>query len=210
MKRTTIVLMVLITFCSLALAQKKTVLLKDSIGKVKVVVSKTDPISTDDDSLFVAEYSDSLSYTDSDFVDAQDDFNYEFNDASSLFGSAGDGIAAGVAISIAAILMVFGFPIFIVFIAFYFQYKNRKAKYKLVEQALAAGQPIPESLFKENANGNPRTKGIKGIFLGLGLFIFLWAITGSLGVGCIGLLIMFIGIGEWLSSRNQHPTDEQK
>ena len=41
-----------------------------------------------------------------------------------------------------------------------------------------------------------RTKGIKNIFIGIGLFIFLWAITENFGVGCVGLLIMFTGFGQ--------------
>ena len=38
--------------------------------------------------------------------------------------------------------------------------------------------------------------GIKNIFIGIGLFIFLWAITENFGVGCVGLLIMFTGFGQ--------------
>ena len=45
-----------------------------------------------------------------------------------------------------------------------------------------------------------RTKGIKNIFIGIGLFIFLWAITENFGVGCVGLLMMFTGFGQLVSS----------
>lgn len=75
-------------------------------------------------------------------------------------------------------------------------YKNRKAKYRLVEQALASGQPLPENLFKEADSTDIRSKGIKNVFVGIGLFIFLWAITEEFGLGCIGLLVMFTGFGQ--------------
>ena len=32
--------------------------------------------------------------------------------------------------------------------------------------------------------------------VGIGLFIFLWAITEEFGLGCIGLLVMFTGFGQ--------------
>ena len=75
-------------------------------------------------------------------------------------------------------------------------YKNRKAKYRLAEQALANGQQLPPEFFEGMERQDLRSRGIKNIFLGIGLFIFLWAITESFGLGCIGLLVMFTGFGQ--------------
>ena len=62
---------------------------------------------------------------------------------------------------------------------------------------LSSGQQLPEDFFKNvEKTEDIRTKGIQNIFIGVGLFIFLWAITGKFGVGCIGLLIMFTGFGQ--------------
>ena len=97
-----------------------------------------------------------------------------------------------------------------IFIAFYIRYKSRRERYKLVEKAIAAGQPIPEGILKESLNTDTTAKGIKNMCLGAWLFIFLWAITDSFAMGCIGLLILFTGLGQWLVARNQRPTDEQK
>lgn len=94
------------------------------------------------------------------------------------------------------VAITFAFPIIIVFIAFYFQYRSRKQKYKLIEKALESGQPLPESLMKSADDTNVQNKGLKNIFVGLGLFIFLWAITTQFAIGSIGLLIMFIGFGQ--------------
>lgn len=100
-------------------------------------------------------------------------------------------------IPIIAIVCVFGLPVIIVFLSFYFGYKKRKARYQLVEKALEAGQPIPEEFLRSVKNpGNTLTKGLTNTFTGIGLFIFLWGITGEFGIGCIGLLVMFMGLGQ--------------
>jgi len=103
---------------------------------------------------------------------------------------------AEVLVPVVAITFTFIFPVAIIFIIYYFRYKNRKEQYRIAEQALATGQPIPPGLFRTDINNNPRSKGINNICIGLGMFIFLWAITGEFGVGTIGLLIMFIGFGQ--------------
>lgn len=99
-------------------------------------------------------------------------------------------------VPIVAIVFVFGLPALLIFTIFYFRYKNRKAKYRLAEQALASGQQLPPEFFEGMEKQDLRSKGIKNIFLGIGLFIFLWAITENFGLGCIGLLIMFTGFGQ--------------
>ena len=99
-------------------------------------------------------------------------------------------------IALTAIVFVFGLPALLLFIIFYFRYKNRKAKYRLAEQALAAGQQLPPEFFNEGKDKDLRSRGIKNIFLGIGLFIFLWALTEEFGLGCIGLLVMFTGFGQ--------------
>jgi len=120
------------------------------------------------------------------------------DDMDFLKGTLKNTMGWGILLSIIAIFCVFGLPLLIIFLVFYFQYKNRKAKYKLAEQALASGQPIPEDVVKSVSNTpdkNLLNKGIKNIFLGIGLFVFLWALT-EFAIGSIGLLVMFIGIGE--------------
>lgn len=107
--------------------------------------------------------------------------------------------------------IVFGsaMPILIVFFIFYFRQKNRQAKYKLAEQALANGQPLPEGLFQAaDTPNNIRVKGIKNICLGLGLFIFLWALCDDFSIGCIGLLILLMGVGQLVIYYTQPPTPE--
>lgn len=220
MKRILMALMVASVFCSQVLAQQKTTIYKDSIaiGKAKITVTQTKssspskPVtvsSADNDTAVIAEYTDTPD--DSTYVG----YNYTSgntyqNDFDFLDKLTDSNIKAGLAITATVLIIIFGFPLFVIFIAFYFRYRSRKARYKLVEQALAAGQPIPEGVFKESLNLDTKEKGIKNMCLGTGLFIFLWALTSSFAMGCIGLLIMFTGLGQYLVARNKKPTDEQK
>lgn len=219
MKRILMTLMVAFVCCSLALAQQTTTILKDSISKAKITVTTTKPdkkggsvtvSSADNDSVFVAEFSDTpddSSYV-SDGSDTTDTYESKLDFLNELSNSGAG--AAAITLVAVILIIIFSFPLFVIFIAFYFRYRSRKARYKLVEQALSAGQPIPEGVFKETMNLDTRTKGIKNICLGIGLFIFLWALTDSFAMGCIGLLIMFTGIGQYLVALNQKPTDEQR
>ena len=185
MKRIFIALMVAMTFCSLAMAQNQTI---------------TQNNNDSSDSTFVAEYTDIVdsSTVDTDYQSSSFDFGNEFP-----FNMGKGAINGGRLTGLIVAILIFGFPFFTVFVAFYVRYKNRKAKYKLMEQALATGQPLPEGIFKDSLPQDYRTKGIKNICTGIGLFIFLWTITDEFSIGCIGLLVLFTGIGQWIISRNQ-------
>lgn len=95
-----------------------------------------------------------------------------------------------------SIILLFGFPIIVIALIFYFRNKNRKQKYRLLEQALASGQPLPKGFFSEMSVPDNRTKGFKNIATGIGLFFFLWLLVDELSIASIGLLIMFIGFGQ--------------
>lgn len=217
MKRTLIALMLGLICCSMAFSQKKNTVYKDSVCNVKITVSKTE---SKKDSSYTPEYTDTtedgvtvVSESNDSYDDSYDDSSgysiFQKEDLSAL-KDLGNAASAGIALAFFVLLLVFGFPIFVIFIAFYFRYKSRRERYKLVEKAIAAGQPIPEGILKESLNTDTTAKGIKNMCLGAGLGIFLWAITGSFAIGSIGLLILFTGLGQWLVARNQHPTDEQR
>ena len=91
-------------------------------------------------------------------------------------------------------------------IIFYYRNKNRKAKYQLAEKILASGQPLPPNFFNDLGVKDLRTRGFSNTFLGLGLFIFLWALSGEFSMGCIGLLVLCIGLGQVVT----HYTRERK
>ena len=187
MKNFLLALMVVLTTCTLAVAQ--TTVVRDSIGKVKVTVTKDNKANTnntavtvigvdtaDADSADVNANSSNVSTTHgkASFTFDSDDSDFPFHNVSA---------GGGILVAIIAIIAVFGFPVFILFVIFFFRYKNRKARYRLAEQALAAGQPLPAEFIRENKTVDSRSQGIKNTFTGIGLFIFLWAITGEFGIG---------------------------
>ena len=207
MKNFLLALMVVLTTCTLAIAQNKSVAAQDSIGQIKISVKKSNNANanntavtvigvdvTDADSAKVNADSCCVTHSSTSFTIDDDDFPFK------NFGTA---ISGGILISIIAIIAVFGFPVFILFVIFFFRYKNRKARYRLAEQAIAAGQPLPADFIRENKAVDQRSQGIKNTFTGIGLFIFLWAITGEFGIGAIGLLVTCMGIGQWIIGSNQ-------
>lgn len=102
-------------------------------------------------------------------------------------------------IALFSIFCIFFGPVLIIFFIFFFRYKSRKAAYRVAEQAIASGRPLPEQFMqtiKQKPANNSLSQGVNSICVGIGLFIFLWALTGEFGLGCIGLLIMFMGFGK--------------
>lgn len=186
-------LMAALAFCTLTMAQNAPIAQNNDQATDTTVVAEYEDV-TDETS----------TSTDHNLIDL--DGNHRFNFDSDF--------AEDLIIPIVGIIFGCGIPVLIVFFAFFFRYKNRKAKYRLVEQALASGQPLPEGIFKDMTEADIRSRGIKNTFTGLGLFIFLWAITGSLGIGCIGVLIMLNGVGQWVTAwkkeAKQEPGNEEK
>ena len=133
--------------------------------------------------------------------------------ASTLPGMAGNiylGNLEEEHIAALGIIMVFGLPIFIVALVLYFGYKNKQAKYKLASEALAAGKEIPQELFRGNVkkdNDDTLRKGIKNVFLGIGLGVFLWVLTSEEGIAAIGFLIFCIGLGQVVTAYATRPKE---
>ena len=194
MKRIILALIAAMTLCSLVQAKNRTVTENDSLGNKKRVIELRDTTidgKTVTDTLSIMTYEGSSS-------DSKSDKGWKHHNGSGWDWDFDlDGKTSETIISVTAIVFIFGLPLLIVFTVFFFNYKNRKAKYRLAEQALSSGQQLPEDFFKNaEKTEDIRTKGIKNIFIGIGLFIFLWAITENFGVGCVGLLIMFTGFGQ--------------
>ena len=205
MKRIIIGLMMAMLLCAWVQGANRTVTENDSLGNKKKVIELRDTVvggKTVTDTLSVMTYDNSTDEASND-EDYKHHYNSDFNWGDWDMGKN----AVGAIVAVTAIVFVFGFPLIVIFIIFFFRYKNRKAKYRLVEQALASGQPLPEDFLKKADIEDTRTKGIKNAFTGIGLFIFLWALTGEFGLGCIGLLIMFTGLGQLVIHYTQQKKD---
>ena len=169
MKRIIFALMTAIMLCTLAQGKNRTVTENDSLGNPKRVIELKDTMingKSVTDTLSIMTYENSThrhTESDNDYKSRNDAYDFGWN--------IGHNTREAI-IAIVAIVSVFGLPLVVVFIVFFFRYKNRKAKYRLAEQALASGQPLPEHLFKDTESIDTRSKGIKNVFAGIGLFIF--------------------------------------
>lgn len=172
MKHLLLILSLLISFCLAAQAER-----------IKLVPSAGD--STQMDTVVFSEIQDDeANYADDEFFDE----NYFIDET-----------GAATSIILVSIIMGCGLPLFIVIIALWFRYKNRQAKYQLAAKALAAGQHIPQELFNDARTQQQRIlgKGIKNIFLGIGLGILFWT-WDMHELVAIGILICCMGIGQVL------------
>ena len=114
-------------------------------------------------------------------------------------------LAPSMVIAVVSIICIFVLaPLLIIIAIFYFVNKNRREKYKLAQMAIQNGQPIPDQILNEQQNiVNGRSDynaGLRQMFTGIGLAIFLGLIIGKIGFG-IGALVFFIGLGKWLIAR---------
>ena len=120
------------------------------------------------------------------------------------FRSFDGSAAAGVFIVLGTLFILFVlFPIIIIIAVIYFINRNRKDRIKLAQMAMEKGQPIPDDLLKEKQASWDRSDyqtGLRQMFTGVGLAIFLGIVAGKVGFG-IGALVFFIGLGKWFIAR---------
>ncbi|MBQ8988431.1 MAG: hypothetical protein IJ067_01910 [Prevotella sp.] len=102
------------------------------------------------------------------------------------------------------------FPVIILIGVVWLINRNRREKIKLAQMAVNNGQQIPDHLFKED---KPETvdedysKGMRQLFLGLGLMFFLGYTAGSTGFG-IGALVFCIGLGKVVIAKTSQKKDD--
>ena len=116
-----------------------------------------------------------------------------------------------IAVSIVSILCFVLAPILILALLFYLIYKNRKQRMQLAQQALQSGQPLPNEPVQpaEPASADLWTKGMRQVFLGLGLTAFLGLTVGKIGLG-IGILVLCIGAGNlFIAYKQQQGNNRQ-
>ena len=97
-------------------------------------------------------------------------------------------------------------PIVIIVAVLLYRYFNRKKKYELAQKIVESGQPLPENFAKafEEDYGKVEEKGlyeqgVRNIAIGIALCIFLYLITDTLFIACIGLFVIANGVSQLLS-----------
>lgn len=109
------------------------------------------------------------------------------------------------------IVAVFALPILIIWLILSSRRKRERERNELLKTIAASGKdttPIAEMIEQEekkkempDSKAATYNKGIRNVCLGVGLAIFFWFLTGSLGITAIGFLIICIGIGQILTSK---------
>ena len=131
--------------------------------------------------------------------DEQQVIRYAGEDAKGIFHEIFSGLDdTAIAAFVLFILFVLA-PVLIICAVFYFINRNRKDRIKLAQMAMEKGQPIPDDLLKEKVSNWDRSDyqtGLRQMFTGVGLAIFLGIVAGDVGFG-IGALVFFIGLGKW-------------
>ena len=115
---------------------------------------------------------------------------------------------AGMFFVLAVVLIVFVISPLVIFgLLLFFIFRNRKQKMKLAQMAMQNGQPIPDQLLNERQGTTDDNyayqSGMRQLFLGIGLMIFLGFTIGKIGVG-IGALVFFIGLGKVIIGRKSN------
>ena len=151
-------------------------------------------------------------------VTVNDSISAEYDDIDEFLEDIFDGHAKGIRklfngfekygwlFALIPILLLFVFPLLVLFLILFFVYKGNKAKQKTYQKMIDSGQPIPQETYNRMTEEGYklRNEGLRDICVGIGLAIFLGIIIDELGIG-IGALIAFIGLGKllaWYSSRN--------
>ena len=152
----------------------------------------------------IEAYSDTTSVVDD--ADVNDNFDADDtdDDSVSVLSAMRDKDIAGIIFVIAVLLIIFVLsPVLIIVALFYFVNKSRKQKIELAQMAMKNGQAIPEQLLKETKSDDADEtyrKGVRQSFLGIGLMIFLYYTSGTIGFG-VGALVFCIGLGKIFSSK---------
>ena len=127
-----------------------------------------------------------------------DDDDWESSDSRTLVGRMGlDGMFGSMVFVIVICFIFFVLaPVAVIGIILYFVYRNRKEKMRLMEMALKSGKTIPMDVLGTPCKRGDVlwNKGIKQVFLGVGLAILLGILIDELGLA-IGALITLIGLG---------------
>jgi hypothetical protein len=181
--------------------------------------SRTEQVdSTKNNQDAIEAFSDTTSTADAE--DAEDDKYITHRHRSVVYGGNDDfkevmddlgGILAPSLVFslIAMVIMFILAPLLIIIAIFYFVNKNRRERYKLAQMAIQNGQPIPDDILKGQtryeSKGSDYQTGMRQMFTGIGLAIFLGLVIGKWGVG-IGALVFFIGLGKWYIARQSGDT----
>jgi hypothetical protein len=122
---------------------------------------------------------------------------------------AGDLGATLVSIGVPAI--VFSMVLLIVLGAFYAGYRETRERQETLRLAIEKGVAIPPELIAaakgEDSPDRDLRRGVRQIFIGVGLGVLLWFVAPFRGVWAVGAMLVIFGIGHVVAARiGRRPT----
>jgi len=79
----------------------------------------------------------------------------------------------------------------------YFKHQASRQRAELIRIALEKGQPLPPQLLDAPGPArNDLASGIRTIFAGLGVGLFLWFFKPERPLWAVGLMVVLIGVGQ--------------
>jgi hypothetical protein len=222
MKKIGLLLLLMTFVCGIAIASPRVkhhrAVVANPVDTTQAAVDSSDYSPTYVDSVDSASTNDDVTTADNGDNDVKD-----LSELDHVFGHYFPSVMVVTTICVICGCLLLGV---IIFCVFYFTYKNRRERYRIVEKSIEKGQPLPTGFYSSqaapraakqaprvkanvnaNTNGKPsagnydvylRDKGLRNIFLGLGLFVFLWALI-NFAMGCIGLLVALYGASQYVT-----------
>lgn len=159
--------------------------------------SQTDNNGNTKNTTAIVAFSDTANMDTAD-MDTTGIYDDDWTEHKSNFDALSD-IMGKAFIPISAIFIIFFLaPVLIIGLIIYYIIKSRNQKIRLAELALKNGQPIPQDIAKSNKQPNDQglwEKGVKKMFLGIGIVIFSIFVHSRMCTG-IGFIIAFYGAGQ--------------
>ena len=206
MKRVILMMVAVLAMICTANAKERLVYQTDSITGERLVIEVYDTMRNghaEVDTLSITRYpAKSSSTVHYDY----DDDDSELEQVSEFLNKSGWAI---IMITLASIFAIFVLPLLIIALTFYYRHKNRKAKYELAAKMIEKGEPLPADL-EESVRGlsDMESRGIKNMCIGAAVTIFIWALTDSFGLACIGLIVLANGVSQYIIARRTKETEE--
>lgn len=205
MKRVILMMVAVLTMICTANAKERLVYQTDSITGERLVIEVYDTMRNghaEVDTLSITRYPAKSSST---MHYDYDDDDKELEQIERILNN-GWGI---VWITLATIFAIFVLPLLIIALIFYYRHKNRKAKYELAAKMIEKGEPLPADL-EESVRGlsDMESRGIKNMCIGAAVTIFIWALTDSFGLACIGLIVLANGVSQYIIARRTKETED--
>ena len=207
MKRIMMTLAVATMGMTAMMAQSHEVTTTDKNGN-KVVYEISDAAATKGDTLSITTF-DPKSVAKSDSINNAnkgEDYELTKEDIRSIMHEMDidTGLSSALGFIILSISLCVILPIVFVLAVLLYRYYSRKKKYELAQRIVDSGQPLPDNFLNElkeeyREDAGLFEKGVKNVAIGIALAIFLWLMTKTAFLACIGLFVLANGVSQLLS-----------